>query len=69
MYEYIIGIFLVSFIALAVFLPSLNFAYAFAISEQQRQPHITASNNFQTQRIVPPSCISNSKRRTRGSKL
>jgi hypothetical protein len=47
MHEYIIGIFLVSFIALAVFLPILNFAYAFAISEQQRQPHITASNIFQ----------------------
>jgi plastocyanin len=54
---YIIGIFVVLFAALIIFIPKLNIASVFAISQQQ--PNIYASNIYQTQTIVLGKNIKN----------
>jgi plastocyanin len=55
---YIIGIFVVLFAALIIFIPKLNIASVFAISQQQ-QPKIHGSNIYQTQTIVLGNNIKN----------
>ena len=57
-HSYIVGIFLVLFIGLAVFLAISNSDYVFAILEQQK-PNTTASNIFKTQTIIPGNNVKN----------
>src|ERR1051325_1449122 len=55
-----IGIFAVIFTTLIVFIPRINVALVFAVSEQQKQqPNIEASNIYQTQTMVTGKNIKN----------
>jgi plastocyanin len=55
----IIGIFAVLFAVLIIFIAKPNVASVFAVSEQQQQPNITASNIYQTQTMVTGKNIKN----------
>jgi plastocyanin len=56
---YVIGIFLVLFATLIVFIPKSNIASVFAVSEQQQQPNIKGSNIYQTKTITLGKDIKN----------
>jgi plastocyanin len=58
-YVYVIGIFLVLFTTLILFIPKSNVASVFAVSEQKQQPNIKASNIYRMQTMVTGKNIKN----------